>query len=234
MLFSATALAEPPRLSLTDDGSRLRISDVGAAAPETIEITSNDAIPITWRRGTARSAELPLIVRPGVSDPVVLTLLKQPRSIVVQNRGVPMVAVDPAAYDRLATWRPTSSPRERQTTLLLAVAMGTTLLLATLTPRRTGLAVSAIAIAWGAGLALAGTNRPQLIERDEGGRHWYLATEAQTIAIANPEGEVLVPALRSERDLDRFHAQVIVDGNQSRLELTLGKGDKVAIQTSAR
>lgn len=229
--LACPCLAEPPDLSLTDDGSRLALSNLDKSAPAELELTSDDAIPITWQRGEVRQAELPLILMPGVVDPVVMTVLKQPRSIVVAHRGVPQVQVGAAAYAKLSNWRPTSSPAGRRTTLLLAVGMATTLLLASLARRGAALSTGVIAAAWSVGIAVGGSTRPTLIEQtDDDGIQWFLATVPQTVSVPIAADVSLVPVVESEDHLRRVEPRVRLSGKDAALEFQLPANGKVGIR----
>lgn len=228
------AVAESPDVALSADGSRLTISNLPPTSTTPIELASDGCLSITWTPGDAKQGDLPLILLPGAADPIAVRVLNQSRSIAIDHRDVPQVQVDPAAYEKLADWQPTSSPADRQTTLLLAVAMGTTLLLASLSRRGTTLSVGVVAIAWVVGLAVGGSHRTTLVERDDpDGTRWFLAVEAQTVRVPIEQGASVVPIVESMEHLRVLAPRVRVDGRVATLEVVLPRGAKVGIRKSS-
>jgi hypothetical protein len=233
-LLSVRARAEQ-QLSLTADASRLSISGLPRIASPAVEVTSDDAIPIVWFYRDAKEAELPLVLMPGVADTAVFRLIKRQRAIVIADQPVPQVKIDEAAYAKLANWRPTSSMADRRSTLLLAVAMGTTLLLASLARRGAVVAVATVAAAWGVALAISSTTRPTLVTRDDGdGMRWFLAVEPQPLRIPIGSGETAVPIVESAAHLRSVAPRIVVEGTDATLEFDLPRGSKVGVLRSAR
>ena len=226
LLATTLARAEPPNLTLGAD-AQLRIAGVPADAPATMELTSDDALPITWTRGNVREASLPLVLMPGAVDPVVVTLLKQPRSVVIGNAPVPRVQIDARAYERFSNWRPTSSPSDRRTTLLLAITFATMLLLVTLLRKGAAIGALGICVLFSLALSFAATRRPTLLVRPEAdGSRWYLAVEAQVLRVPIRESEPWLPAVESIQHVKTL-SPGIESGMDSNLILTLPKDGKV-------
>ena len=229
LLSTPLARAEPPTLTLGTN-AQLTIRELPADAPATIELTSDDALPITWTRGNARQASLPLVLMPGAVDPVVMTLLKQPRSIVAGEVKVPSVQIDVRAYERLASWRPTASPTDRRTTLLLAIAFATMLLLVTLLRKGAAIGALAVCVLFSVALALAANRRPTLLVRDEAdGSTWYLATEAQTLRVPINDRMPWLPVVESTQHLKTLSLR-IETGVDSSLILSLPADGKVCLR----
>ena len=238
VLTSGTS-AEPQQLVLTADGTRILISDMPRTASPAIDVISKDAIPIAWFYRDAKQAELPLILMPGVdakaNGPIEFELIKKQRPIAIDQRTTPRIRIDPAAYAKLSDWRPTASSGERRRTLLLAVAMATTLLLASLARRGAGLAVGTVAIAWGVALAIASTSRATLFERtDDEGAQWFFATKARVVRIPISSREVSIPIVNSTDHLKALAPRIVVEGTDALVEFDLGKNGKVGVARHAR
>jgi hypothetical protein len=230
LIFTAHAGAEPQQLALTADGTRLLISNMPRIALNAIEVTSEEAVPIFWFYRDAKQAELPLILMPGVGDTATFKLIKKQRPIVIDERTTPRIRIDPAAYEKLSSWRPTSSPAERRRTLLLAVAMATTLLLASLARRGAATTVGTVAIAWGVALAIASTSRPTLFERvDDDGTHWFLAAQPQVVRVPISSREAVVPIVESMVQLRTLTPRIVVERTDAIVEFDLPKNAKVGV-----
>jgi hypothetical protein len=174
---------------------------------------------------------MPLILMPAATDPLVLTLLGESRSLVVGGAGLPRISIDARAYEAVAHWRPTASPQLRRTVLLLASGLAATILLAALLPKRAWLAVLATALAWAIGLFVWTNRRETLLMRDDhAGIRWYLATQAQTLRIPIRPGEPVVPVVESTAHLRTLSPRIVIVRETATLELTLPAKAKVGLR----